>query len=126
MPYLMPFVRQMFRMLHSAQGPAFSDLLPTNGIMITTIIVVICGVVGRASTFVCGDVGSIPTCGTLEVWPWTFGSRTMWLANKSVEIPSFIVEKIANTNHWILMQADYEKKQPILPKKSLVHRDCQQ
>ncbi len=43
----------------------------------------ICGLVGRATTFVGGDVGSIPTCGALEVWQWTFGSRTVWLVNKS-------------------------------------------
>jgi hypothetical protein len=35
---------------------------------------IICGLVGRATTFVGVDVGSIPTCGALEVWQWTFGS----------------------------------------------------
>ncbi len=43
----------------------------------------ICGLVGRASAYVGGDVGSIPTGGALEVWPWTFGFRTVWLVNKS-------------------------------------------
>jgi hypothetical protein len=38
-----------------------------------------CGLVGRATTFVGGDVGSIPTCGALEVRQWTFGSGTVWL-----------------------------------------------
>ncbi len=28
----------------------------------------ICGLVGRATTYVGDDVGSIPTCGALEVW----------------------------------------------------------
>ena len=28
----------------------------------------ICSLVGRATTFVGGDVGSIPTCCALEVW----------------------------------------------------------
>ncbi len=44
---------------------------------------------GRATTFVSGDVGSIPTCGALEVWQWTFGSRTVWLVNKSAGQPQF-------------------------------------
>ena len=48
-----------------------------------------CGLVGRATTFVGGDVGSIPTGGALEVWPWTFGSRTAWLVNKSAGQPQF-------------------------------------
>jgi hypothetical protein len=49
----------------------------------------ICGLVGRATTFVWGDVGSIPTCGALEVWQWTFGSRTVWLVNESAGQPQF-------------------------------------
>ncbi len=59
----------------------------------------ICGLVGRATTvtvtFVGGDagVGSIPTCGALEpeVWQpeWTFGSRTVWLVNRSAGQPQF-------------------------------------
>jgi hypothetical protein len=36
-----------------------------------------------------GCVGSIPTCGALEVWQWTFGSRTIWLVNKSAGQPQF-------------------------------------
>jgi hypothetical protein len=49
----------------------------------------ICGSVGRATTFVEGDVGSIPTGGALEVWPSgpKFGSRTDWLVNKSAGQP---------------------------------------
>jgi hypothetical protein len=47
------------------------------------------GLVGRATTFVGGDVGSIPTCGALEVWQWTFGSRTGWMVNKSAGQPQF-------------------------------------
>jgi hypothetical protein len=34
----------------------------------------VCGLVGRVTTFVGDEVGSIPTCCTLEVWQWTFGS----------------------------------------------------
>ncbi len=34
-------------------------------------------------------MGSIPTCGALEVWQWTFGSRTVWLVNKSAGQPQF-------------------------------------
>jgi hypothetical protein len=41
----------------------------------------ICGVIGRAKTFVCGDVGFIPTCGVLKVWLWIFSPRTGWLVN---------------------------------------------
>ena len=52
---------------------------------------VICGLVGRATTFVGDDVGSIATCGALEMWPWTFGSRTVWLVNKSARQPQFLV-----------------------------------
>ncbi len=47
------------------------------------VYVGICGLVGRATTCVGVDVGSIPTCSALEVWQWTFGSRTVWLVNKS-------------------------------------------
>jgi hypothetical protein len=50
---------------------------------------VICGVVGRATACDCGVVGSIPTGGALEVWPWTFGFRTAWLINKSAGLPPF-------------------------------------
>ncbi len=39
---------------------------------------------------VCDDVGSIPTGGSLEVWPWTFGFRTAWLVKKPAELPHFI------------------------------------
>ncbi len=49
----------------------------------------ICGLVGRATIFVGDGVGSIPTCGALEVWQWTFGSRTVWLVNKSAGQPQF-------------------------------------
>jgi hypothetical protein len=49
----------------------------------------ICGVVGRATACVCGDAGSIPTGGALEVWPWTLGSKTAWLVNKSAGRPPF-------------------------------------
>ncbi len=49
----------------------------------------ICGVVGRATACVCGDAGSIPTCGALVVWPWTLGSKTAWLVNKSAGRPPF-------------------------------------
>jgi hypothetical protein len=35
-------------------------------------------------------VGSIPTCGALEVWQWTFGSRTVWLVDKSAGHPQFL------------------------------------
>jgi hypothetical protein len=42
-------------------------------------------------TFVGGDVGSIPTCGALEVWQWTFGPRTVRLVNKSAGQPQFEV-----------------------------------
>ena len=34
-------------------------------------------------------MGSIPTGGALEVWPWTLGSRTAWLVNKSAGQPQF-------------------------------------
>jgi hypothetical protein len=51
----------------------------------------ICGLVGKATTYVGGDVGSIPTCGALEVWRWTFGSRIVWLVNKSAGQPQFTV-----------------------------------
>ncbi len=34
-------------------------------------------------------MGSIPTGGALAVWPWTFGSRTAWLVNKSAGQPQF-------------------------------------
>jgi hypothetical protein len=55
-------------------------------------IVGICGLVGIATTFVGCDVGSIPTCGALEVWQWTFGSslRTVRLVNKSAGQPQFL------------------------------------
>jgi hypothetical protein len=56
-----------------------------------------CGLVGRASTFVGGDVGSIPTCGALEVWQWTFGSRTVWLVSKSAGQPQLY--KITRSMH---------------------------
>jgi hypothetical protein len=51
---------------------------PRHGGIFTRIIQV-----GRAITFVWSDVGSIPTCGALEVWQWTVGSRTVWLVNNS-------------------------------------------
>ncbi len=47
----------------------------------------ICGLVGRATTFVGSDVGWIPTCCAFEVWQWTFGSRTVWLVNRSAGQP---------------------------------------
>ncbi len=34
-------------------------------------------------------MGSIPTCGALEVRQWTFGSTTVWLVNKSAGQPQF-------------------------------------
>ncbi len=37
-------------------------------------------------------MGSIPTGGALEVWPWTFGSRTAWLVNKSAGQPQLMQE----------------------------------
>ena len=40
-----------------------------------------------------GDVDSIPIGGILEVWPWTFGSRTAWLVNKSAGQPQFLEEE---------------------------------
>jgi hypothetical protein len=40
----------------------------------------ICGVVGRETTFVFDDVGSMRIGGALEVGSWTFGFRTFgWL-----------------------------------------------
>ncbi len=39
-------------------------------------------------------MGSIPTCGSLEVWQWTFGSRTVWLVNKSAGQPQFYVHYV--------------------------------
>ncbi len=50
----------------------------------------ICGLVGRATAGVRGDVGSTPTCGALEVWSWTFGFRTVWLVNKSAGQPQVL------------------------------------
>jgi hypothetical protein len=58
----------------------------------------ICGVVGRATACVCGDAGSIPTGGALEVWPWTLGSKTAWLVNKSAGRPPF-KEKFISTSY---------------------------
>ncbi len=49
----------------------------------------ICGLVGRATTFAGSDADSIPTFGALEVWQWTFGSRTVWLVNISAGHPQF-------------------------------------
>jgi hypothetical protein len=44
------------------------------------------------TTFVGDDVvGSIPTCCTLKVWPWTFGSKAARLVNKSAGQPSFFL-----------------------------------
>jgi hypothetical protein len=43
----------------------------------------IVGSVGTATTFIGGDVGLIPTLCTIEVWQWTFRSRTVWLVKKS-------------------------------------------
>ncbi len=53
---------------------------------------------GRATTSVGCDVGSIPTCGALEVWQWTFGSRTVWLVNKSAGLPQFIFDTLFQHN----------------------------
>jgi hypothetical protein len=50
-----------------------------------------CGLVGKATTFIGGDVGLIPTCCALEVWQWTFWSRTVWLVNKSAGQHPFYV-----------------------------------
>ena len=48
------------RAWQSRAGPRPSSSRPANG---------------RATAFVCCDVGSIPTGCTLKVWPWTFGSK---------------------------------------------------
>ncbi len=43
----------------------------------------ICGRVGRATASVCGDGGSIPIGGALEVWPCDFGPKQFgWLINQ--------------------------------------------
>jgi hypothetical protein len=46
------------------------------------------------SMYDCGVVGSIPTGGALEVWPWTFGFRTAWLINKSAGPPPFYTSMV--------------------------------
>jgi hypothetical protein len=47
----------------------------------------ICGLVGRAkpSSGVTW-VQSLPAAPSIEVWQWTFGSRTVWLFNKSAAL----------------------------------------
>jgi hypothetical protein len=42
----------------------------------------ICGKWSERQLCVDGDVGLIPSCGDLEESPWTFGSRTAWLAHE--------------------------------------------
>ncbi len=63
-----------------------------NIVFLDFILVEICGLVGRATTFVGGDVGLIPTCCALEVWQWIFGSITVCLGNNSAGQPQFILE----------------------------------
>ncbi len=78
---------------HCGSGDTVRLRLPVNRARVRGRLVVrgICGLVGRVTTFVGGDVGSIPTCCVLEVWQWTFGSRTVWLINKSAGQPQFLV-----------------------------------
>ncbi len=58
---------------------------------LVSILSGICDLFGKATAFVGGDVGLIPICGALEVWQWTFGSRTVWLVNKSADYSQFLI-----------------------------------
>jgi hypothetical protein len=59
--------------------------------VVNDVFIWICGGMGRATAFraISSDLGLIPTCGALEVWPWNFGSRTAWLLNKPARQPQF-------------------------------------
>ncbi len=50
-------------------------------------------------------MGSIPTCGALEVWQWTSGSRTVWLVEKSAGQPQFVSYQSVRGSGKILDQA---------------------
>ena len=70
----------------------------------------------RATTFVGGDVGSIPTCCALEVWQWTFGSRTVWLVNKSAGQLQFSL--------WASLRGQYPESELRLPPCRNYTRAC--
>ncbi len=89
------------RDVNSKFGLSVRQIL-ANGCLSFPLIQGICGLFGKATTFVGGDVGSIPACCALEVWQWTFGSRTVWLVNNSAGQPQF--PSVAQSSAALLVQ----------------------